>query len=67
MDALLTTISWLNGSVLPPKPPPLGQAITRIAEGRLPALVSGGFDWVDARDVAWGAIEAAEQELKPED
>jgi len=38
-----------------------GQAITRLAHGKLPALVAGGFDWVDARDVAWGAVEAAEK------
>lgn len=38
-----------------------GQAILKMAEGRLPALVSGGFDWVDVRDVAWGAVEAAEK------
>ena len=37
-----------------------GQAIVKMARGRLPALVSGGFDWVDVRDVAWGAVEAAE-------
>ena len=38
-----------------------GQAILKMAHGRLPALVSGGFNWVDARDVAWGAVEAAEK------
>jgi len=38
-----------------------GQVITKLAHGKLPALVSGGFDWVDARDVAWGAVEAAER------
>jgi dihydroflavonol-4-reductase len=38
-----------------------GQVITRLAHGKLPALVAGGFDWVDARDVAWGAVEATEQ------
>ncbi|MFC1776681.1 NAD-dependent epimerase/dehydratase family protein [Pseudomonadota bacterium] len=38
-----------------------GQAIVKMAHGRLPALVTGGFDWVDARDVAWGVIEAAEK------
>ena len=38
-----------------------GQAIKKIAQGRLPALVAGGFNWVDARDVAWGAVEAAEK------
>ena len=38
-----------------------GQVVTRLAHGRLPALVAGGFDWVDARDVAWGAVEAAQK------
>lgn len=38
-----------------------GQAIRKMAGGKLPALVAGGFDWVDARDVAWGAVEAAEK------
>lgn len=38
-----------------------GQALIKMAQGSLPALVSGGFDWVDARDVAWGAVEAAEK------
>ena len=38
-----------------------GQAIVKMAHGRLPAMVSGGFNWVDARDVAWGAVETAEQ------
>jgi hypothetical protein len=31
--ALATTISWLNGSLLPPKPPPFGVAITRMCAG----------------------------------
>jgi dihydroflavonol-4-reductase len=38
-----------------------GQAVQKMARGQLPALVSGGFDFVDARDVAWGAVEAAEK------
>lgn len=38
-----------------------GQVVRKLAQGRLPALVAGGFDWVDARDVAWGAVEAAEK------
>jgi len=39
----------------------LGQAIQKIASGRLPILVAGGFNWVDVRDVAWGAVEAVEK------
>ena len=38
-----------------------GQAILKMANGRLPAMVAGGFNWVDVRDVAWGAVEAAEK------
>ena len=38
-----------------------GQAIVKMARGRLPALVAGGFDWVDVRDVAWAAVEAAQK------
>jgi dihydroflavonol-4-reductase len=38
-----------------------GHALNKLARGKLPALVAGGFDWVDARDVAWGAVEAAEK------
>ena len=40
------------------KPSYFGQAIILLAQGRIPALVKGGFDWVDARDVAAGAIQA---------
>lgn len=36
-----------------------GEALTLIARRKLPALVTGGFDWVDARDVVTGAMLAA--------
>ncbi len=35
-----------------------GQVLIALANRKLPALVSAGFDWVDARDVADGAISA---------
>lgn len=35
--------------------------ILDVARRALPALTSGGFNWVDARDVAEGAIAAAER------
>jgi dihydroflavonol-4-reductase len=38
-----------------------GKAFLGMANGRLPALVSGGFDWVDVRDVAEGALLAADK------
>ncbi|TLN06095.1 NAD-dependent epimerase/dehydratase family protein, partial [bacterium] len=40
------------------KPSYLGHALIQLAYGRIPALVRGGFDWVDARDVAAGALQA---------
>jgi dihydroflavonol-4-reductase len=43
------------------QPSYLGEAILMIAKGKLPALVKGGYDWVDSRDVASGAMAAAEK------
>lgn len=42
------------------KPSYLGQAIIKLANGRIPALVNSGFDWVDVRDVVAGAMRAEE-------
>lgn len=42
------------------KPSYFGRAVIAIAEGRVPALVQGGFDWVDVRDVVAGTIAAAQ-------
>lgn len=43
------------------RPSHFGEVLLDLARGRLPALVAGGFDWVDVRDVVAGAICAAEQ------
>jgi dihydroflavonol-4-reductase len=43
------------------KPSRMGRVLRRLANGRMPALVGGGFDWVDARDVCAGALAAAER------
>jgi len=40
------------------KPSYLGEALLLLARGHIPALVSGGFDWVDVRDVVAGALQA---------
>jgi dihydroflavonol-4-reductase len=39
---------------------PMSDALLRLANGALPFLVEGGFNWVDVRDVAAGAVRAAE-------
>jgi dihydroflavonol-4-reductase len=38
-----------------------GQVLAALAAGRMPALVDGGFDWVDARDVSAALLSAAER------
>jgi dihydroflavonol-4-reductase len=40
------------------KPSFVGRAVLAMAGGRLPALVQGGFDWVDVRDVVAGMVQA---------
>jgi dihydroflavonol-4-reductase len=40
------------------KPSYFGRAMLMLARGRIPAVVKGGFDWVDARDLACGAVQA---------
>lgn len=43
------------------RPSHFGEVLLDLARGRLPALVDGGFDWVDVRDVVQGALRAAER------
>jgi dihydroflavonol-4-reductase len=43
------------------QPSYLGEAILMMARGKLPALIPGGYDWVDVRDVVLGTIAAAEK------
>ena len=44
----------------------LGRALIKIYQNKLPMLVSGGYDWVDVRDVAAAAIQAIESGRKGE-
>jgi len=43
-------------------PSHFGEVLLALARGQLPALVRGGFDWVDVRDAAEGAVRAAERD-----
>lgn len=43
------------------KPSYLGRVLVMLARGLLPATVRGGQSWVDVRDVALGALAAAER------
>jgi dihydroflavonol-4-reductase len=52
------------GAVVGPfdfKPSRMGEVVLDIYHRRLPALLDGGYNWVDARDVAAGALAAERQ------
>jgi len=46
------------------RPSHQGEAVLSIANGSLPALVEGGFDWVDVRDIVAAAMRAEERAPK---
>ena len=57
----LPTVIIIPTAILGPydfRPSYLGQALQLLARGRIPALVRGGYDWVDVRDVVEGAMQA---------
>lgn len=43
------------------KPSHVGEVLLSLAQGKMPAVVEGGFDWVDVRDIVEGAIRAEEK------
>jgi dihydroflavonol-4-reductase len=59
LDAVITNPTGVIGP-FDFAPSRMGAVFLALARRRLPALVAGGFDWVDVRDVAAGLI-AAEQ------
>ena len=57
----LETVIIIPTAILGPydfRPSYLGQALQLLVGGRIPALVNGGYDWVDVRDVVAGAMQA---------
>jgi dihydroflavonol-4-reductase len=64
MDAVrrgLDAVIVNPGGVVGPhdyKPSRMGTVVLDLYHRRLPAIIDGGFNWVDARDVAAGAITA---------
>jgi dihydroflavonol-4-reductase len=58
----LDTVIIVPTAILGPydfRPSYLGQALQMLVNRRIPALVYGGYDWVDVRDVVAGALQAA--------
>jgi len=57
----LATVIIIPPAILGPydfRPSYLGQALGLLSRGHIPALVRGGYDWVDVRDVVAGAMQA---------
>jgi dihydroflavonol-4-reductase len=48
------------------KPSLMGQVLLRLYNGKLPALVPGGYDWVDVRDIVKATLCAIEHGKKGE-
>lgn len=62
----LDAIVLLPSAILGPydfRPSYVGEALQLMQHGRLPILTTGGYNWVDARDVVAGAVRAADQAL----
>jgi dihydroflavonol-4-reductase len=60
LDAVIVTPTAVIGP-FDFKPSRAGLALIDLARGRVPALLDASFDWVDARDVALGALVAEEK------
>jgi dihydroflavonol-4-reductase len=61
-EAGLDVVTIIPTAILGPydfKPSYIGNALRLLAHGRLPALVRGGYNWVDVRDVVAGTLQAA--------
>jgi len=57
LDAVILNPTAITGP-LDFKPSYFGKALIAMGRGKLPALVHGGFDWVDVRDVVAGMVQA---------
>ncbi len=60
LDAVVAVPAAVLGP-LDHKPSRAGEMLLDLARGAMPALVEGGFNWVDARDVALGGMAAADR------
>jgi len=59
LDAIILNPTCIIGPY-DSQPSHFGAAIIMMAKGKMPVAIGGSFDWVDARDVADGAIRAAQ-------
>jgi dihydroflavonol-4-reductase len=60
LDAVIVNPTGVLGP-LDYRPSLMGRSLLDLFHRRLPALIEGGFDWVDVRDVANGVVAAGER------
>jgi dihydroflavonol-4-reductase len=60
LDAVIISPTAIIGP-LDPQPSLTGKAVLALIRHQIPALVHGGYNWVDVRDVVDGAIAASER------
>lgn len=60
LDAVIVNPTGILGP-LDYRPSLMGRSLLDFYNRRIPTRIDGGFDWVDARDVAAGAVAAAER------
>jgi nucleoside-diphosphate-sugar epimerase len=60
MDAVIVNPTAVVGP-FDTRPSLMGRAVMAFGTGAIPMLIDGGYDWVDVRDVAEGALSAAER------
>jgi len=65
LDAVIVNPTGVIGP-LDFQPSRMGRCLLTLARGKMPMLVPGGFDWVDSRDVALGALAAEQKGRKGE-
>ncbi len=65
MDAVIVNPTGVIGPI-DFEPSRMGEAILMLAQGKMPALINTGFNWVDVRDVCSSAIAAVEKGISGE-
>ena len=60
LDAVIVNPSGIFGPI-DPEPSRMGRALLAMFKGRVPVTITGGFDWVDVRDVAEAFVAAAQR------
>jgi len=60
LDAVILSPTAIFGP-MDPQPSLVGSAVLQLYYNKIPALVPGGYNWVDVRDVVSGAISAMQR------